>query len=168
MARIRFILVAVIVLALGSCQLLKQQENFISFSWDGMQYIFAAGDSDSGNPYAVGYYSGPNPPTDYWIIGSASAADAAEDFNTIKINLSQDGDWNASVYFYDSNGSETSFYLGQIPEGMIDSLIENRDAPGEQFAGAMPGPFQGGETPVLENIIFSVERLPDEEYPAAE
>jgi hypothetical protein len=163
MARLRFLLLAALALVMIGCTL-PPQENYISFTWDGMQYTFTASDDDSGNPYAVGRYSGANPPYRYIIQGSATAADAAYGYNTIVIDIikSSGPEWGATVYFSDSVGDTTTFYLGTIPEGMIDSLITNRDAPGQQFAGAMPGPFQGGETPILENVIFSVYRLPDE------
>ena len=162
MARIRLFLVAAFVLAMVGCPLLEQQENFISFSWDGVQYIFTASGDGSGHPYAVGFASEGQEPYAYEIWGSATAQDALDDTNTIRINFGVDGDWYASATIWDSYGDSTSLFLSQIPGGMIDSFIANRDAVGEQFAGAMPGPFQS-ETPVLENIIFSVERLPNEE-----
>ena len=101
-------------------------------------------------------------PYSYEIWGSATAQDALDGTDTIRIEFGADGDWYASATIWDSDGTSTSLYLSQIPEGMMDSFIANRDAVGEQFAGVMPGPFQS-ETPVLENIIFSVERLPNEE-----
>jgi hypothetical protein len=164
MARLRLVLIAVLVLAMGSCQMFKQQENFISFTWDGVQYLFTASADKADHPYAVGYYEGSNPPDDYVITGSATAEDAAttpNPTNTIVIDIGNDGDWYATATIYDSDGSDTYLFLSQIPDGMIDTFITNRDAVGEQFSGAMPGPFQG-ETPILENVIFSVERLPNE------
>ena len=55
MTRIRLFLTAAFVLAMVGCPLLEQQENFISFSWDGVQYIFTASSDNSGHPFAVGY-----------------------------------------------------------------------------------------------------------------
>ena len=164
MTRIRLFLVAAFVLAAVGCPLLEQQENFISFSWDGVQYFFTASADRADHPYAVGYANEGQEPYSYEIWGSATAADALDGTDTIRIELSADGDWYAAATIWDSYGNSTWLYLSQIPYGMLDTFIANRDAVGGQFTGTMPGPFQG-ETPVLENVIFSVERLPNEEPP---
>ena len=166
MARIRFVLVAVIILALGSCQLLEQQDNYISFTLDGVQYTFTVSAVKSDHPYAIGYYWVQGGPVKgYTITGSSTAAGAAAEppEETLRISISDNSEgWSASAYFFDSWGSSMYFDLGWIPLGMMDSFITNRDEVGEQFAGSLPGPFSGGEVSELKNIIFSVERLPDE------
>ncbi len=48
------VVIAVVLVAVG-CSLLEQQENFISFTWDGMQYLFTASAGASDHPYAVGF-----------------------------------------------------------------------------------------------------------------
>ncbi|OHD75174.1 MAG: hypothetical protein A2177_06645 [Spirochaetes bacterium RBG_13_68_11] len=132
-----------------------------------MQYLFTASAVESDHPYAIGYYWDPGDPiSEYIIRGSATAAGAAATPNpkdTLEIGIGYESDWYMWANFYDSDGGLTDFYLPNVPEGMIDTFIANRDAVGEQFAGSLPGPFYGGETPALENIIFSVERLPDEQ-----
>jgi hypothetical protein len=161
MARVRFLAVVAFVLVMVGCPLL-QKENFISFTWDGMQYIFTASAGPSDHPYAVGFASEGQDPGEYEIRGSATPEDATAGTNTIIIRIGADGDWYASAYLYEGDPQAyTSLFLGQIPEDWIDSLIANRDAAGEQFAGSMPGPFQG-ETPVLEDVVFSVERIPNQ------
>jgi len=161
MTRLRLLVAVVLVLAASSCQFVDQ-ENFISFTWDGVQYYFTASDDDSGHPYAVGIAPVGQDPYEYQIWGSATAEDAQAGTNTILIDIGADGDWYATATFWDSYGDSTWLYLSQIPEGMIDTFIANRDAIGEQFAGSMPGPFQG-ESPELKNIVFSVERLPNQQ-----
>jgi hypothetical protein len=167
MARLRLLLVAVFILVMVGCPLLQQQENFISFTFDGVHYLFTAGAVEYGHPHAIGYYWLPGDPIgDYVIQGSATAAGAAAIPNpkdTLVIYMTNDGDWYLSARFYDSDGWSTDFYLPRVPEGMIETFVANRDAVGEQFAGSLPGPFYGVETPALEDIIFSVERLPDEQ-----
>ena len=162
MTRIRLFLAAAFVLAMVGCPLLEQQENFIAFTLDGMQYLYTASDDSSGHPVAVGltdsgvveYYS---------IQGSATAAEAEIGESTLRITLYHvENYWDVQVTLYDGEGNAYSFYPPNVHEDEIDSFIANRDAIGDQFAGSMPGPFQG-ETPVLENIIFSVERLPNVE-----
>jgi hypothetical protein len=168
MARIRFILVAAAAIALAGCPLIEQQENLISFTWDGMQYLFTASAGPADHPHAEAYAWEGGDPYEYVIRGSATTADALAGTNTIIIQIGNDGDWHVSAYLYEDDPQyPTSLYLGQIPEEWIDALIANRDAVGEQFAGSMPGPFQG-ETPVLENVVFSVERLPNQEPPQVE
>lgn len=173
MARLRLLIALAFALALAGCPALEQPQNFISFTWDGVQYLFTASAATEAQPWAVdhpcavGYIDGSNPPFEYVITGSATADDAEAGTNTIVINFGQDGDWYATARFYDSEGTEVWMFLSQIPEGMFDAFISNRDAVGEQFAGSMPGPFdEGGTTPVheLKNIIFSVERLPNQTY----
>ncbi len=144
MARLRLLTVVAFVLVMVGCPLLEQQENFISFTWDGMQYLFTASAELADHPYAVGFAPEGQDPWEYEIRGSATAADAAAGTNTIVIHFGADGDWYASAYLYEDDPQfSTSLYLGQIPDEWIDSLIANRDAVGEQFAGSMPGPFQG-------------------------
>ena len=161
MARAPFLLIAVVGLALAGCPLLEQRENFISFTWDGKQYLFTASAGPADHPFAVGIAEEGLIPSTYMIRGSATPGDAAAGTNTILIQFSADGDWYLSASLSENDPyNSTSVYLGQVPEDWIDSLIANRDVVGAQFAGSMPGPFQG-ETPVLENIMFSVERLPN-------
>jgi hypothetical protein len=167
MARLRFVAVVVLVLALGSCNLLQQQENFVSFTWDGVQYLFMASAVKADHPYAVGYYwQAGGPIRDYVIQGSASSEGAAAQplEDTIWIGFHDNNEeWSARVYLYDSWGVSTYLDLGGIPLGMIDAFLTNRDEPGEQLSGSMPGPFQDGQmSHTLKNLIFSVERLPDE------
>jgi hypothetical protein len=69
------------------------------------------------------------------------------------------------VIRYDGIGSPTSFSVPDIDEDAIDSFLANRDNIGEQLAGFMPGPSSDGQmTRTLKDIVFSVERLPDEPY----
>ena len=165
MARLRLFAVVALALVMTGCSLFRQQENFISFTWNGMQYLFTASAGPSDHPYAVGLASAGQDPWTYEIRGSATAADAAAGTNTIVIRIGADGDWYASAYLYENDPQfYTSQFLGQIPGEWIDSLIANRDAVGEQFTGSMPGPFLG-EVTVLENIVFSVERVPNQEPP---
>jgi|WetSurMetagenome_2_1015567.scaffolds.fasta_scaffold320779_2 hypothetical protein len=166
MARIRLFLVAAFVLAMVGCPLLEQQENIVSFTLDGMQYIYTASDDSSGHPVAigftrsgvVGYYS---------IQGSATAAEAEAGESTLRITLNHvENYWDVQVNLYDGEGNAYYFYLPNVHEDEIDSFIANRDAEGEQFAGSMPGPFSDDPmTHTLEDIIFSVERLPDRIMP---
>ena len=169
MARPRLLLIVLIALVMTGCSLFRQQENFISFTWDGMQYLFTASAGPSDHPYAVGYAAGVQDPTSYRIWGSATPEDAAAVTNTIFIHLWLDtfnGVWAGEVLLYESAQFQYTYVpLNWIPEDWIDSLIANRDAVGEQFTGSMPGPFQGVETLVLENIVFSVERLANQEPP---
>jgi hypothetical protein len=169
MTRFRLLVIALLVLAIGSCQLIKN-ENFISFTLDGTQYVFTASAPSESNPWAidhpcaVGYFWGSNPPNEYVITGSATAEDAAaipNPKNTIVIDIGNDGDWYATATIWNSDGESMWLFMSQIPAGMIDTFITNRDEVGEQFAGSMPGPF--GESSELKNIVFSVERLPNEE-----
>jgi len=170
MARLRILVIAALVLALGSCQVLEQQENFISFTWDGVQYLFTASAATEGrpwaadHPYAVSYYWGANPPYAYMITGSAGSEDPQAETNTIQINIQRsDGAWNVDAYIWDSYGNSTWFDLGQIPDGMIDTAISGRDSIGGQFSGSMPGMFYEDGPSTLSNILFSVERLPNVE-----
>jgi hypothetical protein len=163
MARLRFILVAAFVLVMMGCPLLEQQENFISFTWDGVQYLFTASADRSDHPYAVGFAPAGEEPNRYEIWGSATSDDAIDEYNTLQIVLDRSEDsWWVWATLYDQYGNWTEFDATSISDGMIDTFITNRDAIGEQFAGSMPGPFQG-ESPELKDIIFSVERLPNEE-----
>jgi len=166
MARIRFILVAAFVLAMVGCPLLEQQENFIAFTLDGMQYLYTTSDDSSGHPVAIGltesgvveYYS---------ILGSATAAEAEAGESTLRITLHHvENYWDVQVTLYDGEGNVNYFYPPNVHEDEIDSFIANRDVEGEQFAGSMPGPFSDGQmTHTLEDIVFSVERLPDRVMP---
>ncbi len=166
MTRLRLLVVAVLVLAASSCQFIEQ-ENFISFTLDGVQYIFTVSAVESDHPYAIGYYSVVGEPVrEYWISGSATAAGAAEqppeETLAIRIVKYEGEGWGVYPYFYDTWGQSPPYEDGWIPLGMIDTFIANRDAVGEQFTGSMPGPFSDGQmTSTLENIVFSVERLPD-------
>lgn len=167
MKRLRLFAVLAFSLLMAGCPALEQPQNFISFTWDGVQYLFTASAGDADHPHAIGYFDGANPPFEYVIRGSATPEDAEAGTNTIVIDFGQDGDWYATATFYDSAGESVWMFLSQIPEGMLDTCISNRDAIGEQFSGAMPGPFdEGGTTPIheLKNILFSVERLPDQTY----
>jgi hypothetical protein len=169
MAKLRVFLIAALVLALGSCQF-AEQENFITFTWDGVQYLFTASAATESHPwavdhpYAVGYYWGSNPPYGYLITGSATGQDAQDGTDTIQIELSvSEGYWNVNVVIFDSSNDSTWFYT-RIPDGMMNNSITNLDAVGEQLSGTMPGVLyeeQGSST--LSNIIFSVERLPNVE-----
>ena len=166
MTRIRLFLAAVSVLAMVGCPLLERQENFIAFTLDGMQYVYTASDDSSGHPVAVGltesgvvgYYS---------IRGSATAAEAEAGESTLRITLNHvENYWDVLVTLYDGEGNAYYFYPPNVHEDEIDSFIANRDAVGEQFAGSMPGPFSDGQvTHTLEDIVFSVERLPDRVMP---
>jgi hypothetical protein len=162
MARMRFVLVAVIVLALGSCQLLEQQENIVSFTLDGMQYIYTASDDSSGHPVAIGFTRS-GVVRYYSIRGSATAAEAEAGESTLRITLNHvENYWDVLITLYDGEGNAYYFSPPNVHEDEIDSFIANRDVEGEQFAGSMPGPFSDGQmTHTLEDIIFSVERLPD-------
>jgi hypothetical protein len=168
MARLRFFIMAALVLAMTGCQLLKQQENFISFTLDGLQYLYTASDDDSGHPYAIGYESS-GEVVQYRILGSATAAEAVAGDSTLVITLTHvRTSWGLTMTMYDGDGNPYSFTLPPLPsvhEDEIDSFIMNRNAVGEQVAGSIPGPFSDGQmTHTLENIVFSVERLPDEPY----
>jgi hypothetical protein len=165
MTRFRLFIIALLVLAIGSCKLLNQQENFVSFTLDGTQYFFTASDDDSGHPYAVGYVEMGNV-VEYEIFASATSEAAAAGTDTIIISFYPEGEfwWYGQAEIYDSLGEPTWISLSGIPAGMMDTFITNLDEVGEQFAGSMPGPFQG-ESPELKNIVFSVERLPNEEAP---
>lgn len=55
MARLRLLLIAALVLVMFGCALLEQQQNFISFTLDGVQHLFTASNDDSGHPVAIGY-----------------------------------------------------------------------------------------------------------------
>lgn len=166
MARLRFVLIAVLVLAMGSCQLLEQQENFISFTLDGLRYLYTASDDVSVHPYAIGYESS-GEVVRYEILGSATAVEAAAGESTIVISLTHTRSiWDVEVTLYDGSGGQISFTVPDVDEDAIDSFIANRDVVGEQLTGAMPGPFSDGQmTRTLENIVFSAERLPNEESP---
>jgi hypothetical protein len=171
MTRLRLLAIALLVLAISSCQFVNQ-ENTISFALDGVQYTFTASAPSDGRPWAIDYpcavgmSSGTNPPDEYMITGSATAADASANLNTIVIDIWRSGDWTAYASIYNSDGYSGNPFLSQIPEGMLDSFITNLDEIGEQFSGVMPGPFSYTDAQqqnhTLENIIFSVERLPDE------
>jgi len=165
MTRLRLLVAAVLILAASSCQIVDQ-ESFISFTWNGVQYYFTASDDDSGHPYAVGYPDS-GEVGEYRMLASATAEDAAVGTDTIIISFYSEGEywWYGQAELYDSFGQTTLIPLSDIPAGMMDTFITNRDAVGEQFSGSMPGPFQG-ESPELKNIVFSVERLPNEPYPA--
>jgi hypothetical protein len=167
MTRLRLLVVAILVLAVSSCQLIKN-ENFISFTLDGVQYFFTASAVEADHPYAIGYYLNSGDPAERYVIrGSATAAGASAMPNpkdTLEIGIGYEADWYMWASFYDSDGFRTDFNLPSVPYGMIDAFITNRNEVGEQFSGSLPGPFYGTETPALENIIFSVERLPDELY----
>lgn len=167
MTRIRLFLVAAFVLAMVGCPLLEQQENFISFTVDGIQYLFTASADRSDHPYAIGFAPTGEDPYEYEIWGSATSDDAIDGYNTFRIILDRSEDiyWVYAT-LYDQYGNGTQFDIPSVSYGMIDSFIANRDAVGEQFAGSMPGPFSEDDGfSVLENVIFSVERLPNEEPP---
>jgi len=168
MARLRLLAVVAFVLVMVGCPLLEQQENFISFTWDGIQYLFTVSAVASDHPHAIGFAPPGEDPYWYEIWGSATAEDAIQGYNTILIVLDRSEDmWNVWATLYDSSGWGTEYDIPSIPDGMIDSFIVNRDSVGEQFAGSMPGPFTGN-SPVLENIVFSVERLPNQDPPQYE
>lgn len=175
MARLRLLIVLAFALVMAGCPMLEQQENFVSFTWDGVQYFFTASAATEAqpwaaeHPYAVGYIDGTSPPFEYVIKGSATSEGASADplKDTLVIHLIDNVEqWSAWAYFYDSYGNSTMLDIGSIPSGMIDTFIVNRDAVGEQLAGSMPGPFdEGGTTPIheLKDITFSVERLPNQQ-----
>jgi hypothetical protein len=165
MARLKFVVIAAVVLLMVGCPLFEQQENFISFTWDGMQYLFTAGAGPTGNPCAVAYPKG-QPAYEYIIRGSATPEEPFAGTNTIVIDINANGDWAVNVDLFDDAGFLATRYLGTIPQDWIDNLIRNRDEAGAQFAGSIPGPSQGS-APFLENIVFSVERLPNIDDPAA-
>lgn len=167
MTRLRLLLAAAFVLVMAGCPFFNQQENFISFTLDGMQYFFTASNHESGNPYAVGYEESGSV-VEYKMLASATPEAAAAGTDTIIIHFYPEGEywWFGEAELNDSFGQTTWISLGGIPSGMMDTFITNRDEVGEQFAGSMPGPF--GESPELKDIVFSVERLPNEEYIRAE
>jgi hypothetical protein len=164
MTRLRLLIIAALVLAISSCQLIKQ-ENMISFTLDGLQYLYAASADHSDHPYAVGYETS-GEVVRYEIKGSATAAEAAVDESTIVITLAHTRTiWAVQVVLYDGSGIGTLFNVPDVDEDAIDSFLANRDAVGDQLAGAMPGPFSDGQmTHTLTDIVFSVERLPNEPY----
>lgn len=164
MNRLRLFVAAALVLAVSSCQLVKQ-ENVISFTLDGLQYLYAAGAGRTDHPYAVGYESS-GEVVRYEIRGSATAEEAAANESTLAITLvNVRSIWGIEVLLYDGSGSTTLFTVPAVDEDAIDSFLVNRDEIGEQLAGAMPGPFSDGQmTHTLKDIIFSVERLPNEPY----
>lgn len=166
MAHLRIIMaIAIVLVGVLSCSLFDQQENFISFTLDGVQYVFTESAGRSDHPNAFGAYQGTDPPYSYVIQGSATAEDALEGNNTMWISMQIEGDsWNVSVVVSDSSGGYRSFEIPDVPDGLIDAWIENRDAVGEQLKGSMPGPFmQVDGSSTLRDINFSVERLPNEE-----
>jgi hypothetical protein len=164
MARLRFILIAAFVLVMVGCPLFQQQENCISFTCDGIRYFYTASDDASGHAYAVGYYRPGYPVNMYVMSGSATSEASAAGFDTLLVTMEHvENYWEPVITLYDGDGNLFFFDPPNVSEGAIDSFITNRDAVGGQFAGAMPGPFQDRQlTHTLENVVFSVERLPDE------
>ncbi len=168
MARLRLCAIVAIVLVLFGCSLLKPPENSISFTLNGIQYLFTESAGLSDRPYAVGYtQEGQEVPYRYAIRGSATAADAADGTNTFNMNIFSRGDWGISAYLVMNDlQTEIWFTIDPVPAAWIDTFITNRDDVGRQFTASMPGPFSDSSAAyTLENVVISVERLPNKVSP---
>ncbi len=162
MARIRLCAIVAIVLALFGCSLLKPPENAISFTLNGIRYLFTESADLSDHPYAAGYTDvGQENPYRYEIQGSATAADAAAGTDTLTLNITNRGDWGISARLVLVDPQTVIWFdIGTVPAAWIDTFITNRDDVGRQFTASMPGPFRDGSSSyTLEDVEVSVERL---------
>jgi hypothetical protein len=172
MVRLRLLLVVMFALAMVGCLPVDQglPENTISFTLDGVDCAWSASTGPATHAWGRGIVSGGPPPVEYAIRASASEADAEAGVNTIYIwiYLELDGFWYINAYLFDADGLQSPYYLGAADGTLLADLVENLDAVGEQMQGAflVSGPFFNGALHTLENIVFSVERLPDYSPPS--
>jgi hypothetical protein len=171
MARLRFILVAAFVLVMMGCPVIDQglPENTISFTFDGVNYSYSMSSGLSTHAWGRGIVYGSPPPQEYYITASATEADALDYTNTIEISFSAEGDYYMWATVYDAQGEPYNFDLGQASHTLLEHIVANLDAEGEQMQGAFIQDYTITNPPhTLEDIIFSVERLEDYYPPQAE
>jgi hypothetical protein len=165
MARLRLLLLAAIVLVMVGCPLLEEglPANTISFTLDGAEYSYSASSGLSTHAWGRGVEWNSAPPDEYFITASLTEADALVGINTIELQISSEGDYWLSVTVYDDEGTQFYFDLGSADHLLLAGIIRNLDEVGEQMQGAFLGPYEyvNGSTHILENILFSVERLED-------
>jgi len=165
MTRLRFILVASFILVLTGCPSFEGglPENTISFTFDGVDYQYSASSGSSTHAWGKGSGWEGSPPSAYIITASATEADSLAGKRTIEFSIGSEGDYWIDVYVYDADGTEHYFYLGNASRTLLEHLIANLDIEGEQMWGYFLQRYNddAGEH-TLENISFSVERLPTE------
>jgi hypothetical protein len=164
MARLRFLVAAACVLMMAGCFFIDQglPENTISFTFDGQEHDYSMSSGLSTHAWGRGAVGGSPPPYEYTITGSASEADALNDTNTIEITFSADGDYYLWATVWDAWGDSHYFYLGQASRTLLEHIVANLDAEGEQMQGAFIQDYTSTNPPhTLEDLVFSVERLSD-------
>jgi hypothetical protein len=172
MARLRFLVAALCVLMMAGCFFIDQglPANTISFTLDGVEHAYSLSIGPASHAWGRGMVGQFLPPEAYLITASATVGDAMNYTNTIEIDIGSESDYYIDVYIYDEGGDNLYFYLGAADRNLLEHIIVNLDAEGEQMQGVFPGTYTyvNGSTHTLKNLAFSVDRLADYYYPTAE
>lgn len=166
MTRLRLLAVVAFVLVMVGCPNLGVPENTISFTLDGVDYSYSASTGDVTHAWGQGNETG----NQYYITASKSMGDADAGTNTIVIDISSEGDYWIDAFVYDGSSNEMWFDLGSADRILLENTFRNLDDVGEQLQAVFWGPYEWGVAPThtLENLVISVERLPNQEPPQAE
>ena len=138
-----------------------ESTNFIEFKLNGTSYRYEYASGSRSHPFGYYFPEEGNRPEQYNIVGSLTVADGSANRNKITISFinysSFSLGWRITVRYYDQNGNVNTFDDNQD----IDiSMLQNRDAVGEQMSASISGPLQSNnDSSSVADISFSVERI---------